>query len=230
MRFSRILAWVIVVGLALFVGPTQIAFGATLTVDSTADTSDFSTADGVCDTDDSVGDGPCTLRAAIEQANFDAGTDTIDFSIAGAGPHTISPGSALPTITDPVIIDGYTQAGASANTNPIASGSNAILKIVLDGTSAGAADGLNVTSGDSTVKGLVINRFARDGIELSGSGSNIIEGNYIGTDASGAIDLGNTFSGVRIIDASDNTIGGTASGRATLFPATAFTASTSETA
>ena len=77
MRFSRILVTAIVLGLALFVGSTQVAHGATLTVDSTADTSDFSTADGLCDTDDSVGDGPCTLRAAIEQANFDAGTDTI---------------------------------------------------------------------------------------------------------------------------------------------------------
>ncbi len=91
MRFSRILAGAIVVGLAFFVGPVQVAHGATLTVDSTADTSDFSTADGVCDTNDSAGDGPCTLRAAIEQANFDAGTDTIAFNIAGAGPHTISP-------------------------------------------------------------------------------------------------------------------------------------------
>ncbi|MCH8201413.1 MAG: hypothetical protein IIB85_05795, partial [Chloroflexi bacterium] len=96
MRFSRLLVTAIVFGLALFVGPAPLAHGATLTVDSTADTSDFSTADGVCDTDDSAGDGPCTLRAAIEQANFDAGTDTIAFNIAGAGPHTIAPASALP--------------------------------------------------------------------------------------------------------------------------------------
>ena len=93
--------------MALFIAPAQVAHGATLTVDDTGDASDFSTADGFCDTDDSADDGPCTLRAAIEQANFDAGTDTINFDITGAGPHTINPASALPTITDPVIIDGY---------------------------------------------------------------------------------------------------------------------------
>jgi len=213
MRLSRSLVTAVVFGLALFAGPTQVAFGATLTVDSTADTSDFSTADAVCDTDDSVGDGPCTLRAAIEQANFDAGTDTIAFSISGVGPHTISPGSALPIITDPVIIDGYTQPGASANTNPIASGSNAVLKIILDGTSAGAGvDGLSITAGSSTVKGLVINQFGDDGIELATNGSNAIQGNYIGTDAAGSAALGNSSIGVIVFGVPDNTIGGTGPG------------------
>src|SRR3712207_9101546 len=39
-----------------------------------------------------------------------------------------------------------------------------------------------------------------------------IEGNYIGTDASCTQDLGNSFKGVRIDGAPDNTIGGTMSG------------------
>ena len=45
--------------------------------------------------------------------------DVISFNILGGGVHTISPASALPTITDPVIIDGYTQPGATPNTNAI---------------------------------------------------------------------------------------------------------------
>ena len=201
MRFSRLLIITVASGLALFVAPTQVVHGATLTVDSTADTADFSTADGVCDTDDSVGDGPCTLRAAIEQANFDAGADTIEFSITGAGPHTISTGSALPTITDAVIIDGTSEPDFVST--PI---------VELDGTSAGAAaDGLRITAGASTVKGLVINRFGGAGIELATGGGNTIEGNYIGTDLTGTIDLGNN-EGV-VIDLGDfNTIGGTAPG------------------
>jgi titin len=201
MRFSRILAGVFVVGLALFVGPTQVAHGATLAVDSTADTTDFSTADGVCDTNDSVGNGPCTLRAAIEQANGLAGLDRIEFSIAGAGPHTISPSSALPTITDPLIIDGTSEPDF-VNT-PI---------VELDGTSAGTGpvNGLNITAGGSTVKGLVINRFGQDGIELIGNGGNTIEGNYIGADTTGTSDLGNGRYGVLASsNAPDNTIGGT---------------------
>jgi len=175
------------------------ACDAAITVNSTADP-----GDGTCDGTE------CTLREAITVANANAGTDTIDFDIPGAGPHTISPGSALPTITDPVTIDGYTQPGASPNTNPPGSGSNAVLKIELDGTNAGAnANGLTISAGSSTVKGLAINRFGDDGIDLSANGGNVIEGNYIGTDVTGTADLGNIGHGAYIYDAPGNTIGGT---------------------
>jgi CSLREA domain-containing protein len=60
---------------------TPAAAATTFTVDSSADDVDFSPGDGVCDTNDGAGDGPCTLRAAIEEANAWAGTDTINFSI-----------------------------------------------------------------------------------------------------------------------------------------------------
>src|SRR3954465_10955753 len=82
----------------------------------------------VTNTNDS---GPGSLRQAILNANAAAGTDTVAFAIPGPGPSTIRPTPALPTITDPAIIDGYTQAGARMNTQ--AAGSNAILQIVLDG-------------------------------------------------------------------------------------------------
>lgn len=54
-----------------------LGVAAGFVVTSTADTSDFATADGFCDTNDSAGDGPCTLRAAAEQANFTGGTQAI---------------------------------------------------------------------------------------------------------------------------------------------------------
>src|SRR5437762_1056803 len=80
------------------------AFAATtFTVNSVGDSSDNNLADGVC----SDGSGNCTLRAAIEQANATAGTDTINFSI-GTGTKTIVLTSDLPILTDPVIIDGTT--------------------------------------------------------------------------------------------------------------------------
>ena len=69
----------------------------------------------VINTDDS---GAGSLRQAILDANGNAGLDTIAFNIPGAGVHTISPATALPTITDPVVIDGYSQPGASPNTDP----------------------------------------------------------------------------------------------------------------
>src|SRR5689334_17286305 len=75
-----------------------------------------------------AGAGTGTLRQAIIDANFAAtGTasspDLIEFNIPNSDPgystvtgaYTIQPQSALPTVTDPVVIDGYTQAGASAN-------------------------------------------------------------------------------------------------------------------
>lgn len=53
----------------------------TLTVDSTLDDADSDPGDGVCDTNDGVGDGPCTLRAAIEEANTEVDSVVIDFAI-----------------------------------------------------------------------------------------------------------------------------------------------------
>ena len=48
--------------------------------------------------------------------------------------HTIVPATPLPTISGPVTIDGYTQPGASPNTNGPGLGTNAVILIELDGT------------------------------------------------------------------------------------------------
>jgi hypothetical protein len=140
--------------------------------------------------------GAGSLRQAIIDANTNPGTDTITFNIPGAGVHTISPMSALPSIADPVIIDGTTQPGFAAA--PI---------IELDGTNTGPVCALGIDAGNSTVKGLVINRFGGGGICLGTNGGNTISGNYIGTDATGAIASANA-SGVQVQSA-NNVIGGT---------------------
>src|ERR1700722_17813808 len=54
--------------------------------------------------------GAGSLRQAILNANSNPGTDTIQFSI-GTGQQLITPTSALPTITDPVVLDATTQPG-----------------------------------------------------------------------------------------------------------------------
>ena len=89
-----------------------------------------------------------------------------------------------------------------------------MLKIELDGTKvlSGGQDGLLILAGSSMVRGLVINRFTSSGILVSINGGNLIEGNFIGTDVTGAFDLGNSQSGVFISGASDNMIGGTGAG------------------
>ena len=169
----------------------------------------------VVNSSDDVNDGTCdathcSLREAINAANASAGKDAVAFDIPGAGPHTIQPTSALPTITDPVIIDGYTQPGASPNTNGPGLGSNAVLKIELDGSNAGAfQDGLTIIAGGSTLRGLAINRFDANGILLLTSDNHAIEGNFIGTDVTGTMPRGNRSAGVQVGDAINNIIGGT---------------------
>jgi len=201
MRRGALLAILVVGFLFLF---TVIAQADTFTVNSTNDP-----GDGVCDATE------CTLREAIKAANANPGKDTIAFNIPGAGPHTIRPRMELPTITDPVIIDGYTQPGASPNTNPIELGSNAVLKIELDGSLGGSINGLVIVAGDSTVRGLVINRFPRVaqccpggiGIILMTNGNNVIEGNFIGTDIAGTVRLPNDQGGI-LVWSDNNKIGG----------------------
>src|SRR6185295_14582215 len=104
--------------------------------------------------------------------------------------------------------DGYTQPGSSANTLP--DGDNAVPLIVLNGTNAGSQHGLNISAQSSTIKGLVINRFTGNGILITGSGGNLVQGCFIGTDPTGATDLGNGRDGILILGSPDNIIGGTA--------------------
>ncbi|MDB6109058.1 MAG: proteinputative collagen-binding proteinCalx-beta, partial [Pedosphaera sp.] len=142
--------------------------------------------------------GAGSFRQAIIDANGGSTTNTISFNIAGAGPFTISVQSALPAITSPVIIDGTTQPGFAGQ--PV---------VELDGALAGTnANGLKLTGGNSVVRGLVINRFQGAGITVGLTGGNVIQGNFIGTDRSGAVALGNGLAGVEISSASGNTIGG----------------------
>jgi uncharacterized repeat protein (TIGR01451 family) len=160
---------------------------ATYTVDSTGDA-------------DTLG----TLRYAINQANANAGSDTIVFAIPGAGPHVIQPLSALPTITDQVTISGATQ-------DPLAD----LPQIVLDGSLAGAdVDGLRLGAGavtsasGSIISGLAINQFSGAGIAiLTGANSVAIRSNFLGTDNTGSTALPNNV-GVAIRNSFSNTVGG----------------------
>ena len=177
---------------ALFLTPFSGAIASPLIIAGTPPPEPTFT---VINTNDS---GAGSLRQAMLDANANPGFDRIEFDIPGAGPHTIQPLSALPTITDPVIIDGYTQAGASPNTNGPGLGLNTVLKIELDGTSAGAGvSGLLITAGGSTVRGLVINRFGGNGIVLQMDGSNVIDGNFIGIDVTGTSARGNFAHAIR---------------------------------
>jgi hypothetical protein len=116
--------------------------------------------------------------------------DTIDFAIPGSGVQTILPLSQLPIVTHQVVIDGYTQPGSSPNT--LAVGDNAVLTIQLDGSLAGGAAGMEITAGNSEVMGLVVSNFQSSGIFLTGTGGDVIEGNFLGTDPTGQHAAGNS--------------------------------------
>jgi hypothetical protein len=108
--------------------------------------------------------GAGSLRQALTTAQIESGS-LISFAIPNAGPHVIQPLSALPAVSAPTIIDGYTQPGSAANTAPV--GTNAVIQIQIAGTSAAqGVSGLNVTGGASTIRGLSITGFSNNGILL----------------------------------------------------------------
>ncbi|HYC90121.1 MAG TPA: hypothetical protein VEO54_12975 [Thermoanaerobaculia bacterium] len=157
-----------------------VAFAATFTVTTAADS------------------GPGSLRQAITDANANPGLDNIHFNIAPGGPQIIAVQSPLPVITDTVVIDGTTQPGFTGT--PI---------ITLDGNGFFSGLRINTTA-RSTVRGLVIVGFnggsGSGGIVVSGSGGALIAGNYIGVDASGMVARGNTDSGIVLESTSQGSI------------------------
>ena len=207
-RTSRALVVVTTLAVAFLLLTARPAHADTFTVNSIGDAGDVAPS-GVCNTAPfQQGTEPeCTLRAAIQEANATTAADTINFNIGGSGVKTISPATALPDITQPVLIDGYSEPGAKANT--VAVGDNAVLLIELSGANGTSSSGLRIKASNSTVKGLVINRFSTMGIHSDSTTGNKIEGNFIGTDPSGTQALGNAFHGVFIDRGSNNTIGGT---------------------
>lgn len=133
-----------------------------------------------------------TLRSIIQLANTNhtgmAGSpDTIVFNIplsttesknvinVGA-PGGIAPGQALPVLSDIAVIDGTTAPGYNYRTG---------ILIELNGSNVTSGNGLTLTGGDSTVKGLAILNFPGNGIEVDSS-NNTIGGGTIGTNLAGA--------------------------------------------
>lgn len=163
---------VAVVGLAASSG-TSAAVGTTFTVDTTD-----GAYDGIC------GSAHCSLSDAIWEANANAGKDTIAFNIPGTGPHVIVlpalgtplPARFIPSVSDAVVIDGTTEPGYAGTP---------LIEIDGNGRFAVLAFSGDETSG-SEVRGLAINNTLH-AIQLNNPGGNIVERNFIGTDASGTV-------------------------------------------
>ena len=187
---TQIVRFIVIAVIGALTNLVPAASAATpLLVDSPADTSDADLNSPTCATAANV----CTLRAAIEQANASTGLDQINFAI-GTGHQTITPGSALPTIVDPVFINGTSQPGYDT---PV---------IELNGEFAGSVNGLVISAGSSQVAGLAINRFSGgSAIRLETLGFNKVNQNFLGTNVTGTSSMSNG-SGVTVSDSPQNLI------------------------
>ncbi len=187
--------------MAIFFAFPGIAYAATFTVDSTADTAD-ATLNGLC----ADSGGNCTLRAAIAESNFIAGDDNIYFNIStsdtayvdynsllpSSGDSTdgddfwlIQPASEYPAITGGTVIDAATQTTNQSNSNT--SGPEIEISGQLIGASKKA---LNFSTGanNSRVNSFMIDRFASGYGVFTGSVDNFEVTNcYFGLDATGLL-------------------------------------------
>ncbi|MCP3956603.1 MAG: CSLREA domain-containing protein, partial [bacterium] len=151
-------------------------------VDSSGDTGDTSAGDGSC----VASGGGCTLRAAIEEANALAGSETIVFDIGGGGAQTITLGSVLPTISGDLVIDGSTQPGFMGT--PL---------ITVDANGLGGA-AMSVFSTSVTLRDFRISNSASIHLQLHTVSSSTVDG----------LDLPGPGSGtaLRVISCDDLTI------------------------
>jgi CSLREA domain-containing protein len=208
-RLSLLLA---AVAFLLAAGPPAAHAQNVFTVDATGDAPDADAGNGTCATSG----GDCTLRAAIQEANNTpnatvADPDRIEFAISGSAsptsPHVIQPGSALPQITDQVVIDGTTEPDYDTesldDSKPV---------IEIDGASAGDnVDGLNFGGGGdaSTIEGLSIINFNGTGTSDGGAGIRggnrlSVQGCHLGVRADGSTAAPNDRG--LVLTGSDNTV------------------------
>jgi hypothetical protein len=144
--------------------------------------------------------GPGSLAQAITDANANGPSrDTIAFNIPAAAPQLISPSSGLPSIVQPLVIDGTTQPGFAVAPT-----------VYLDGSSSSSVDGLTIAAPVSEVRAIGITGYSAAAIRttLAGTGA-LIRGNYIGVAFDGSAAANGT--GVEI-NTNDNVVGGTAVG------------------
>ena len=141
--------------------------------------------------------GPGSLRDAIQYANSNPGRDTIRFNIpkgvpgydADIGVWMIAPQSVLPTITESLYVDGFSQkVFLGEDSNPFGP------EIWLYGEIAGqSAHGLVSNADGTDVVGLIISCFQNAGLMFYGVEGGSISGCYVGVDFSGNTAVGNVY-------------------------------------
>jgi len=214
--------------LALGIGFVAANANAALFIVNDADDAN----DGTCNTTH------CSLREAITAANATQAADTIGFDIElpVRGDLVIRPsGSALPTITAPVTIDGYTQSGTDVNTLALPF-SNADLRIRIDGGGVNPPTiGLGICSNNVTLQGIAFTAWSGTGRVAVFYGRNnanvncptaltgaVFRGNFVGLTGPGTNGLGNS-TGVQVRN-TVITVGSSVNGHRNVFAASTTTA------
>ena len=153
-----------------------------------------------------------SLRWAIQYANTycsynpdpygSNGPFTINFAIPEpVAPIVVASGYPMEAVNcHGTFIDGFSQPGSSQNT--LAVGSNAVLKIALDGSAQSFGSGITISADDVEVRGLSIYKMPDNGISVTGPNCSgaatgpVIQGNFLGTNPAGAGGLGNSGYGI----------------------------------
>jgi CSLREA domain-containing protein len=184
--------------------PAVASAAVTYTVDSVEDQPDKEIGAGDCET----AVGTCTLRAAIQELNFSpAVKDKIDFDTLfnGKPGHTIALESALPNITDPILIDGD-GINDSRCLNATFSINGPCVEITAPNASTPAL--VVDDTDDVTIEGLSITG-SRTAINVIDSSSSFVaHGNWLGVTLDGTA-AGNTTGIFLDPDSNGATIGGT---------------------
>ncbi|GEM_PF-1984241 len=193
---------------------SMVGCPTSLTVNDLGDAADANTGDGVCET--APGNGVCTLRAAILEANALAACSplTINFSVTGV----INLASFLPSLNHPnLTINGPGAKQLTVRRNAVAAfrifevntGKAVVInKLTISNGSASNGGGID-NSGDLTINGCAItgNTASNNGggLHNSGgslivnnstiSGNNAVNGGGLGNDNGTAVVTNTTISG-----------------------------------
>jgi hypothetical protein len=159
-------------------------------------------------------------KSEVEIGNCFIGTDVTGSVAEGNGDCGILTESSSIHVSHCVISgnanNGVEILGSGATGSTI---SNSLIGTDANGTYAigNGIAGVDIANGAAAVQILnnVISANQSNGINVSGS-SNIVQGNLIGTNAAGTAALGNTLSGIAILGAANNLIGGTTPGTGNL--------------
>jgi titin len=173
---------------SLAIGAGTGDFAHLFVVDDTGDQADDTTGDGSCD----IGNGVCTLRAAIQEANASIGHDLIGFEL-GAGNRIIEPAANLPTISSRLTIDGTTEPGFAGQP---------LVELRATNVTSGTNNEYTFIRATSplTLRGVIINSVPQYGRALTLNGNNnVIQGNYLGTNAAGMSDATQGSFGIYLL-------------------------------